>query len=82
MAKTHGSNLPSCFVASSTKAYLTSIIYYKISKTNIRLKQSLIWKIRWKVELDGKIPNSAHWSQDLDARVIQNFVVLTNKSVT
>lgn len=81
-AKTHGWNLPSCFVASSTKTYLTCTIYYEISKTNTRLKQSLIQKIRWKVEIDGEVRNSARWSQNLEARVIQNFVVLANKSVT
>lgn len=81
-AKTHGWNLPSCYVASSTKTYLTCIIYYKISKSNTRLKQRLIWTIRWKLELDGEVPNSTQWSQSLEARVIQNFVVLTNKSVT
>lgn len=85
-AEQHGKNswLKSSllFSASSTKTYLTCIIYYKISKTNTRLKQILICKIRWKVELDGEVLNSAHWSQSLEARVIQNFAVLTNKSVT
>lgn len=64
------------------KTYVGCIMYYKISICDTRLIQSLVWKIRWKLELDGKVPNSPQWSQTVEARVIQKFVILTNSFVT
>lgn len=41
----------------------------------------LVWKIGRKLELDSEVPNSPQWSQSLEAKVIQKFVILTNNSV-
>lgn len=56
--------------------HLGCITYYNIHICDTRLMQSLVWKIRGKLELEGKVPNSPQWSQTLEARVIQKSVTL------